>query len=69
MFDASRHTEPEVVGEQYGGMWIAWDVENLHIIASGATAQQAKNNALAAGVSDAILEFIPPSDAAFVGGV
>jgi hypothetical protein len=67
MIEASQHPEPEVVGEEYGGKWIAWDVENLHIIACGATAEQAKKNALAAGVSDPTLEFVPPSDAAFAG--
>jgi hypothetical protein len=69
MVDASRHPEPEVVGEQYGGKWIAWDAANLHIIASGATAEQAKQNARDVGIIDATLEFVPPSDAAFAGGV
>jgi hypothetical protein len=69
MFDASGHSEPEVVGEQYGGKWIAWDTDNLHIIASGATAEQVRQDALAVGVSDPTLEFVPPTDAAFAGGV
>jgi hypothetical protein len=69
MVKAWQHSEPEIVGEQYGGKWIAWDGENLHIIASGATAEQAKQDALAAGVSDPTLEFVPPSDAAFAGGL
>jgi hypothetical protein len=68
MIEARQYPEAETVGEQYGGMWIAWDSENLHIIASGATAEQAKQCALAAGVSDPTLEFVPPSDAAFAGG-
>jgi hypothetical protein len=69
MLEASQYTEPEVVGEQHGGKWIAWDGENLHIIASGVTAAQAKQDAMAAGVSDPTLEFVPPSDAAFTGGL
>jgi hypothetical protein len=69
MIEASQHPEPETVGEQYGGRWIAWDGENLRIIASGATAEQAKQDALAAGVNDPTLEFVPPSDAAFAGGI
>ena len=69
MVEASRHPEPEVVGEQYGGKWIAWDATNLHIIASGATAAQAQQNAQNVGIRDATLEFVPPSDAAFAGGV
>ena len=69
MIEASRHPEPETVGEQYGGKWIAWVGENLRIVASGATSVQAKQNALAAGESDPTLEFVPPSDAAFAGGL
>jgi hypothetical protein len=57
------------VGEEFGGKWIAWDDENLHIVASGATAEEAKQHALGEGVRDPTLEFIPPSDSAFVGGL
>jgi hypothetical protein len=67
--ETSQHSEPDVVDAQYGGKWVAWDNENLHIVASGATAEEAQQNALATGVSDPILEFIPPSDAVFAGGL
>jgi hypothetical protein len=69
MIDASQEREPESVGEEFGGKWIAWDEENLHIGASGATAEEAKRHALAEGVSEPTLEFVPHSDAAFVGGL
>jgi len=68
MIEASQQPEPETVGEQYGGKWIAWDAENIRIVASGANADEAKQNALATGVSEPTLEFVPPSDAAFVCG-
>ena len=69
MIDAPQQPEPETVGEQYGGKWIAWDAENIHIVASGSTADEAKQRALVAGVSDPTLDFVPPSDAAFVSGL
>lgn len=69
MIDATKQREPENVGEEFGGKWIAWDEHNLHIVASGATADEAKQHALIAGVSAPTLEFVPPSDAAFVGGL
>ncbi len=69
MMDAARQREPESVGEEFGGKWIAWDEENLHIVGSGATAEEAKRHALVEGVREPTLEFVPPSDAAFVGGL
>jgi hypothetical protein len=69
MIDASRQREPDSVGEEFGGRWIAWDEENLHIVASGATAEEAKQHALNKGISEPTLEFVPPSDAAFVAGL
>jgi hypothetical protein len=69
MIDISRQREPESVGEEFGGRWIAWDNENLRIVSSAATPEAAKQNALAEGISEPTLEFVPPSDAAFVGGV
>jgi hypothetical protein len=69
MIESRQEPQPETVGEQYGGKWIAWDGENLHIVASGATADETRQIALAAGVSDPTLEFVPPSDAAFAGGL
>jgi hypothetical protein len=69
MIDASKQPEVDVVGEEFGGKWIAWDEQNIHIVASGITANEAKQNALGAGVSEPTLEFVPPSDAAFLGGI
>jgi hypothetical protein len=45
MIDASQPGEPESAGEEFGGKWIAWDEENLHIVASGATTEEAKQHA------------------------
>jgi hypothetical protein len=69
MIDVSKQVEPDAVGEEHGGKWIAWDHANIHIIATGVTADEARRNAEAAGVRDPILEFVPPADAAFMGGV
>lgn len=69
MIDARQQPDPDTVGEEFGGKWIAWDEENIHIVASGATADEAKQIARLAGVSDPVLEFVPPTDATFVGGV
>jgi len=59
----------DVVTEDYGGTWIAWDQQNVHIVATGATIEQATTLAQSLGVNEPTLEFVPPSDAAFVGGV
>ncbi len=59
--------EPEVVGAEYGGKWIAWDEQNLRIVSSGDTYSEAKLAGEAAGIAEPVLEFVPPSDAGFVG--
>jgi hypothetical protein len=69
MVDQSNGIQPDTVDENFGGRWIAWDEANVHVIASGATADEAKQRAEAAGVAGPTLEFVPPSDAAFAGGV
>jgi hypothetical protein len=61
--------EPEPVGAQYGGKWIAWDDDAVKIVASGKTLEEVRKQALNAGVRLPGLEFVPPSDRAFVGGV
>ncbi|MCI0334560.1 MAG: DUF5678 domain-containing protein [Planctomycetes bacterium] len=61
--------EPELVGAEYGGKWIAWDDDGLKIVASGETLEQVREQAQSAGVKLPGLEFVPPSDRAFVGGV
>ncbi len=67
MITPNRQPEPDIVGEEYGGKWIAWDEENIHIVASGATNEPTKLNALTVGVHQPTLEFAPPADAASAG--
>jgi len=62
-------SEPEPIGAEYGGKWIAWDDRALRIVASGDTMEEVRELALAAGVRLPGLEFVPPADRAFVGGV
>jgi hypothetical protein len=61
--------EPDKVGEEHGGRWIAWDDENLHIVASGATMLEVQQEAQSAGIREPTIEFVPPSDGSFVGGI
>jgi hypothetical protein len=61
--------EPEPVDAKYGGKWIAWDDSATRIVASGESLQIVREQALNAGVKLPGLEFVPPSDRAFVGGV
>jgi Family of unknown function (DUF5678) len=61
--------EPETVDIQYSGKWIAWDDDAVKIVASGNTLEEVHARALSAGVKLPGLEFVPPSDRAFVGGV
>jgi hypothetical protein len=60
---------PEAVGANYGGKWIAWSDDAVKIVASGDTLEAVRQQALDAGVKLPGLEFVPPSDRAFVGGV
>ena len=64
-----QQREPEPVGAEYGGKWIAWDDDGLKIVASGETLEQVLAQARSAGVKLPGLEFVPPSDRAFIGGV
>jgi hypothetical protein len=63
------NTSPEPVGANYGGKWIAWNDEAVKIVASGDTLEAVRQQALDAGVKLPGLEFVPPADRAFVGGV
>jgi hypothetical protein len=69
MIPQSPNPESEPVGAQYGGKWIAWDDEAVRIVASGESLQAVREQALRAGVKLPGLEFVPPADRAFVGGV
>jgi hypothetical protein len=64
-----QHREPETVGPQYSGKWIAWDDDAAKIVASGETLEEARQRAVAAGIEQPGLEFVPPADRAFVGGL
>jgi hypothetical protein len=61
--------EPEPVGAEYGGKWIAWDDRALRIVASGDTMEDGREQALTAGVKLPGLEFVPLADRAFVAAV
>lgn len=63
------NSDPQTVDAEYGGKWIAWDDAAIHIIASGESLQVVREQAIRAGVKVPGLEFVPPSDRAFVGGV
>jgi hypothetical protein len=60
---------PDTVSEQYGGKWVAWDEDDQHIVATGRTYEEAKQSAITLGVNRPVLEKVPPSDAAFAGGL
>ena len=62
-------SDPEPIGAQYGGKWIAWDDDAVRIVASGESLEEVRQQAHNAGVKLPGLEFVPPSDRAFVGGV
>ena len=63
-----RTPQPETVGIEYGDKWIAWDEANLKIIGSGNSYEEAKEAGQATGTPDPIIEYIPPTDGAFIGG-
>ena len=69
MTESSNRSQPDVVGAEYGGKWIAWDDDDLHIVASGESYETVKLAAEASGVAEPILEYVPHSDAMFIGGV
>ena len=69
MKDERRQREPETVGAEYGGKWIAWDDQGTTIVASATTLEEVRETARRAGVERPGLEFVPRSDRAFAGGV
>jgi hypothetical protein len=62
------HAEPQLVTEECSGKWIAWNEEGTKIIASGENPRKVRQEAIAVGETDPILETVPPSDSFFVGG-
>lgn len=67
MNDHEQLPDRETVAAEFSGKWIAWDDEGKRIVASGETFEEARDQALAAGVKLPGLEFVPPLDRAFVG--
>lgn len=65
----TSNQQPETVTEKYSDQWIAWDEADQHIVATGRTYDEAKQNAISLGINSPIIEKIPPADAAFVGGL
>ena len=59
----------ETVGAQYGGKWIAWNEDGQTIVASCETYDETREASQSKGIPQPILEFVPPSDAAFIGGL
>ncbi len=64
-----QRQQSQTVPAKYGGKWIAWNDANDHIVASGESYEEARRKALDAGVKLPPVEFVPPSDRAFVGGL
>jgi hypothetical protein len=64
---ASQQGVPTVPRE-YSGKWIAWDFNRTRIVASGATFDEAKQAAKAAGEIRPILAKVPRADVRFLGG-
>lgn len=65
-----QHEEqPDIVTQEFGGKWVAWDEDARHIVAYGNSYEEAKEKAQAAGVKRPVLEKVPPADAAFAGGL
>jgi hypothetical protein len=62
-----QQIESEAIGPEYGGKWIAWDDDAMKIVASGETLEEVRQQASDIGVQQPGLEFVPPSDRAFVG--
>ena len=60
---------PDPVGAKYSGKWIAWDNGATKIVASGETIEEVRQEAMRAGILLPGLEFVPPTDRAFVGGL
>ena len=69
MASGANLSEPDVVGPEFSGQWIAWDDANLRIIAHGPSFEEVHRQTLAAGSIAPTFEFVPPADAAFVGGL
>ncbi|MBL9122995.1 MAG: hypothetical protein JNG90_05145 [Planctomycetaceae bacterium] len=59
---------PDVVPLEYGGKWIAWTPDALHIAGVGDTPQAAQLAAEEAGIAEGIVEWVPPADEGFIGG-
>jgi hypothetical protein len=59
---------PPIVPKEYSGKWIAWNFHRTRILASGRTAQEARDAALKAGEPKPILSKVPRADVRYIGG-
>ena len=67
MASEPRFSVPRVVPLQYAGLWIAWDYDGTHIVASGRTFEEVVNAAAAAGETRPVFAKVPKADVRFVG--
>jgi hypothetical protein len=56
------------VDTKYAGKWIAWDQEQVRIVASGHTFRETYNAAIQAGEPDPLLAKVPDYGVRFIGG-
>lgn len=56
-----------VVPKELAGKWIAWNSQGTKIIASANDIRAARDQAVAAGEQDPIVDWVPPAHTRFVG--
>ena len=61
--------ERDIVPAEYGGKWIAWDDDQIHIVASAESDLEAERIAIEAGVKNPFVELVPPADGGYVGTI
>ena len=63
----SEPVETQIVPLEYAGLWIAWNHERTHIIASGRTVEDVVKAAAATGEKDPMFAKAPKANVRFVG--
>jgi hypothetical protein len=58
---------PPIVPIEYAGLWIAWNRDHTHIVASGRTLEEAIQAATATGEPEPSFAKAPKADIRFVG--
>lgn len=58
---------PQIVPVDCAGKWLAWTADALSIAGVGDTPAEAKAAAQRAGVTETVIEWVPPADERFVG--